>query len=181
MKLVVEGYEEEYETRGEWRELVQYFEGDVVLFGLLLWVSCQDNVDEVPGLSSAWILPAWILRVGIPFIDDEVDMDVRRTVEDSSLLTANSSRDGRIQSTNRSTLFRAFASSNVAGTLKIQQSRDTITWYTTVSQALTVGSTEGTVIESIVVLPFVRAQYTNGTTTQTQFEFDTALLVVLRE
>lgn len=71
---------------------------------------------------------------------------------------------------------RAFAYSDVAGTLNIQQSRDGTTWRTTLTQA--VGAASGTVVESVVSRRYVRAQYVNGAGAQATFELDTCLVSV---
>ncbi len=94
--------------------------------------------------------------------------------EDSSLLLASATRNGATYATGDYARFRAFASSDQAGTLNIQQSRTGSTWYTTVTTAVAAGSTTGTVLESIITMPFIRAQYVNGATNQGAFEFDTA-------
>ena len=99
-----------------------------------------------------------------------------RTAENSAVLAAAGTRNGATQSASGFGRFRAFASSDQAGTLNIQQSRDGVTWYTTTSVAVAAGATAGTVLESLLALPLVRAQYVNGATPQTAFEFDTVLI-----
>ncbi|MDQ1426626.1 MAG: hypothetical protein QOK39_102 [Acidimicrobiaceae bacterium] len=71
--------------------------------------------------------------------------------------------------------FRAFAASDQAGTLNIQQSRDGATWYTTTTTGVAGGSV-GTVLESIIALTFMRCQYVNGATNQGTFELDSSLV-----
>lgn len=110
--------------------------------------------------------------------EDRAAQGLSRFAEDSSLLLAAAVRDGTSHSTFGSARFRAFASSDQAGTLAIQQSRDGVSWYTTVSQPVAAGPTAGTVLESIVALAFARAVYTNGATNQGAFELDSVLLAV---
>lgn len=94
--------------------------------------------------------------------------------EPSTLLLAGATANGATRIGGENSRFRAFAAADVAGTLNLQQSRDGVVWYTTVTQAVGAGSP--TVVESIVTLPLVRAQYVNGATNQATFEFDTALV-----
>jgi hypothetical protein len=99
--------------------------------------------------------------------------------EDSSLLLANATRSGTSHATNGYAKFRVFASSDVAGTLSIQQSRDGSSWYTTTTpQAVPADSTSATVVESILTLPFARARYVNGAANQATFELDSVLIAV---
>ena len=63
--------------------------------------------------------------------------------------------------------YRVLAASDQVGTLNIQQSIDGSTWYTSVSQATVAG--EATVVESIPSASFIRAQFVNGSTAQTEF------------
>lgn len=72
--------------------------------------------------------------------------------------------------------FRVFAFSDQVGTINVQQARISGTWFTTLSQA--VGASAATIIESIVTLRFLRVQYVNGATLQTQFELDSAFVSV---
>jgi hypothetical protein len=52
----------------------------------------------------------------------------------------------------------------------MQQSPDGATWFTTLTEALPAGyTTEGTVVESITALRYVRVQVVNGATPQTEF------------
>lgn len=99
-----------------------------------------------------------------------------RFAESTTPLLAAGTVNGGTYATAGYAHFRAFASSDVAGTVAIQQSRDGLTWYTTTSQAVAADSTSGTVIESIVTLPFARARYVNGAANQAAFELDSALL-----
>ena len=68
---------------------------------------------------------------------------------------------------------RAMAYSDVAGTLKIQQSRDGTTWRSSVVQPVAAGD-PGQVVEALIVRPYVRVVYVNGATIQTVFELDLA-------
>jgi hypothetical protein len=102
------------------------------------------------------------------------------TAENTTLLAGNATFNGAtidvagsVQGASR---LRAFAYSDVAGTLNIQQSRDGSTWRTTISQA--VGATSGTVVESIISRRYIRASYTNGAGAQGTFELDTCLVSV---
>ena len=101
-----------------------------------------------------------------------------RTAENSAVLAANGIRNGITQLSGSNSRFRAFAASDVAGTLNIQQSRTGTTWYTTNTVAVTAGITNGTPLESLLILPNVRAQYVNGAAPQTLFEFDSVLVAV---
>lgn len=72
--------------------------------------------------------------------------------------------------------FRAFAGSDQAGTLTIQQSADATNWYQVATASTTANN--GAVLESLVCLRYVRAVFTNGATLQTKFEFDTVLVSI---
>lgn len=74
--------------------------------------------------------------------------------------------------------FRAFVAADQVGTLAIQQSTDNVHWWTTAKVSIPADFTQGTVLESIPALRFVRAQFTNGATAQTEFEFDTCTVSV---
>ena len=74
--------------------------------------------------------------------------------------------------------FRAFAAADVAGTLIIQQSADKVNWFKTISQPVLADFTQGTVLESMPVLRYVRAVFTNGATNQASFEFDTSVVSI---
>lgn len=71
-------------------------------------------------------------------------------------------------------LFRAFAASDQAGTVNIQQSLDGKIWWTTLTAPIV--AAQGTVLESLCTLPFVRAQVVNGTTSQTTLLFVTSFV-----
>lgn len=93
-----------------------------------------------------------------------------RVTESTTPLAASGTFNGAaVDVGGGATRFRAFASSDQAGTINMQQSPDGVTWYTTESQPLTAGSTVGTVVESITCLRYVRAQVVNGTVAQTAF------------
>lgn len=75
--------------------------------------------------------------------------------------------------------FRAFASSDQAGTLNIEQSPDGVNWFVTDTASIVAGFLSKSVyIESKVVLRYVRAQLVNSTVAQTEVEFDTALVSI---
>ena len=64
-------------------------------------------------------------------------------------------------------------------TLNVQQSPDGKAWFITDTAAIAAGfETKATVLESKIVMPFVRAQLVNGATLQTEVEFDTALVSI---
>lgn len=76
-------------------------------------------------------------------------------------------------------LFRAVASSDEAGTLNVQQSPDGKNWFITDTGTITAGfGTKSVVVESKIVMPFVRAQIVNGSSAQTEVEFDTTLVSI---
>ena len=79
---------------------------------------------------------------------------------------------------NGSSHFRAFAAADQAGTLAIQQSPDQVHWFTTTSQTVAAGFANGTVIESLNVLRYMRAVFTNGASAQSSFEFDTSVVSI---
>jgi hypothetical protein len=101
-----------------------------------------------------------------------------RNPEDSTLLAASAVRVGAAWPTYGFAKFRAFASSDVAGTLSVLQSDDGTTWFTTVAQAVAADATAATIVESIVTKAFVRARYLNGAGAQGQFNFSSALVGV---
>lgn len=102
--------------------------------------------------------------------------DIYPKDEASGLLAGAATRNGSTRTTRGARLFRAFASSDVAGTLSVQQSEDGSTWHTTVSQPVAAGATAGTVLESLITLPNVRASYLNGAGAQASFVFWSALV-----
>jgi hypothetical protein len=69
--------------------------------------------------------------------------------------------------------FRAFAAADVAGTLNVQQSPDGTNWFTTDTASIPASAGTGVRIEAAIVLRYVRAQVVNGSSPQTEFEFDT--------
>lgn len=79
-------------------------------------------------------------------------------------------------SVSRSSLdrFRAFAVSDQAGTLSVQQSVDGTTWHELGTQA--VSANTPVQIEVKIVLPLVRVRYVNGATPQTSFLLASALV-----
>jgi hypothetical protein len=101
-----------------------------------------------------------------------------RLAENSALLLAGVTVNGTTRATGGFSKFRAFGASDVAGTLNVQQSRDGVTWYTTVTQPVAAGITSGTIVESILELPFARAQFVNGAANQGAFELDSALIAI---
>lgn len=110
-------------------------------------------------------------------LEERGGQSILRNTEVSTVLAGAATRNGDTLSSYGFSRFRAFASSDVAGTLNIQQSADGgTTWYTTTTAAVAAGSTAGTVLESIIAQPHVRAQYVNGASVQTAFAFSTALL-----
>lgn len=121
----------------------------------------------------------------------------RELAETSTPLAANASVLGAVFDQGDSSVsrqagmsrFRAFASSDQAGTLYILQSRDNVTWFYTTSAAVTAGSDvatigalsavhPATVLESLISLRYVRGAYVNGGTLQTRFEFDSFVLAI---
>lgn len=102
------------------------------------------------------------------------------TAETSTPLAGNATFNGGTvdiaSSAQGASRLRAFAYSDVAGTLNIQQSRDGTTWRTTLSQA--VGAAAGTVVESIISRRYIRVSYTNGAGAQATFELDTCLVSI---
>ncbi len=74
--------------------------------------------------------------------------------------------------------FRAFAASDVAGTLNIQQSPDGENWFKTDTVAIVAGFSAGVYLESKVLMHYVRAQLVNGSTAQTEVEVDTVLVSI---
>lgn len=113
-----------------------------------------------------------VISVGNPLPVGQV---VTRASEDASLLAGNATRNGATRAAGSSSKFRAFASADQAGTLSIQQSPDGgTTWYTTLTQA--VAANTPTILESIVTLPHVRAQFANGASAQGAFAFASALV-----
>lgn len=108
-----------------------------------------------------------------------------QTQESTTLLAANATINGATHDTGSNagtaakgySRFRAFANSAQAGTLNIQQSPDGATWYITLPTAVNAASP--TVVESIISLRYVRAQYVNGAVAQTgTFEFDSCLVAI---
>lgn len=79
-------------------------------------------------------------------------------------------------------IIRAFASSDVAGTLSIQHSPDGKTWFTDTAAASTAAvaadATKGVIVEAKITLRYVRAVLTNGAAAQTSVEFDTVILSI---
>lgn len=99
--------------------------------------------------------------------------------ETSTLLAGNATVNGAARAAANFARFRAFAASDVAGTLNIQQARTAAgPWFTTTTAPVAAGFGSGTVLESIVTLPFVRAQYVNGAAAQASFEFDSSLVAI---
>ncbi|MCU1449340.1 MAG: hypothetical protein JWP02_1510 [Acidimicrobiales bacterium] len=74
---------------------------------------------------------------------------------------------------------RAFASSDVAGTLAVDQSRDGVTWYEIDNAPLAAGSNIGTILEVPIALRFVRVRVVNGVGAQATFECDLTLVAIL--
>jgi hypothetical protein len=102
-----------------------------------------------------------------------VTLDVAETIVP---LAANATFNGNVYAASGFGTFRAFAASDQAGTLNIQQSRDGLTWYTTNTTAVPGGITNGTVLQSVIAMPFVRVQLVNGPTAETAVELDSSLL-----
>lgn len=100
------------------------------------------------------------------------------SLESVAPLGANATVAGAARAAANYSRLRVFAASDQAGTVAVQQSRDTLTWYTTTSQPVAAGAAAGTIIESILAMPYARAFYTNGATPQGVFELDTALIAV---
>lgn len=111
----------------------------------------------------------------------------RYFAETSTVLAANAAATGATHDTSQDanasdtifgnwSRFRAFASSDQAGTLTVQQSADKTNWYQVGTASTTANN--GAVLESLVCLRYVRAVFTNGATLQTKFEFDTALISI---
>lgn len=100
--------------------------------------------------------------------------------EDSTLLLAAGAVNGATRDTQGLGVarFRAFAAADVAGTLSIEQSRDGLTWYETTSAGILANIAQGTVLESIIALRFVRARVVNGGAGQAAFEFDSTLVAI---
>ncbi len=93
-----------------------------------------------------------------------------RLLESQKALAANATFNGATLDCGAGvTRFRGFASSDQAGTLNMQQSPDGVTWFTTQTEPVAAGYTVGTVVESITAMRYVRVQYVNGATLQTEF------------
>ena len=97
--------------------------------------------------------------------------------ETSTPLAGGAAVNGATRTAGSFSLFRAFASSDQSGTLSIQQSRNGTTWYETPTSVAVTGGATGTVLESLIAMPYVRARYVNGASAQTTFEFDSALML----
>lgn len=78
---------------------------------------------------------------------------------------------------NRYAQFRAAVVTDVAGSLRVQQSPDGINWYTSQSQATLADATQLTIIASIWTLPFVRCQLVTGTGTTTVVRLFSELVI----
>ncbi len=102
--------------------------------------------------------------------------DARVSIESTTPLAGNATKAGAtlsnsIDSENSWTYssLRVFATSDVIGTVSVQQSVDGTTWFTTVSAAVVADSTQGTIVESLITLTHVRAYYVNGAGDQASF------------
>lgn len=110
---------------------------------------------------------------------------VQQTLETSTPLLANVTFNGATQDNGSNgsapgsgySKFRAMAYADQAGTIAIQQSRDGITWRTTVGPTAVVAGA-GTVIESLITRRYTRVQYVNGGTNQGVFELDTEQVAI---
>lgn len=69
---------------------------------------------------------------------------------------------------------RASAYADQAGTLYLEQSRDNVNWRT--MQTTTVNAGNAVEVEDLVIARYVRVRYTNGATTNTVFELQSALV-----
>jgi hypothetical protein len=102
--------------------------------------------------------------------------------ENSAVLAAGGTRNGAAHDTNGLGVarFRAVAASDVAGNLQVQQSDDGVTWFITQPNVgILADFTQGTVLESIITMRYVRAVVTNGGgAPQTSFKFSTALVAI---
>ena len=122
----------------------------------------------------------------------QVDNGVRAAVESTTPLAANAKYVGETYDTAVAagtsgtpgieqlgvSRFRVFAAADVAGTLAVEQSRDGQVWFQTTSFAIAADFTKGSVLESMVVLRYVRMTVLNGGSNQTKAEFDSALVAV---
>ena len=114
--------------------------------------------------------------IGIDTTSGTGSDEIARFTENNAALAANGTRDGVNRDGGEYRYFRAFAASDVAGTLEIQQSRDGATWWRTDSAAVPAGVTNGVMLEAEIIMPRVRARYVNGGAAQSQFEFVTLLV-----
>lgn len=73
-----------------------------------------------------------------------------------------------------SSIFRAISYADQAGTLKIQQSRNGSTWYTT--HSVNAVANVATILEAPVHMQYLRVVYTNGATAQTVFDLNSCFL-----
>lgn len=108
-------------------------------------------------------------------------MNVEYNIESAIPLAANATVNGNpidgVAVGKVYTDFRAFESSDQLGTLSIQQSPDGKTWYKTLSVAGVADATQGSVLESLWTLRYIRCSYTNGATPQTSFLLASELVI----
>ncbi|MCX7759510.1 MAG: phage portal protein, partial [bacterium] len=68
----------------------------------------------------------------------------------------------------------AYVYADQAGTLYLEQSRDSSTWRVTATQAVTAGNSYA--IQTPIIGRYVRARYVNGATAQGAFDLNTSII-----